>query len=138
MYMEKNITSWDLLLNRWNYPDSMVTTSVILEQPRMKNGAWPFYEWTLDFVFDLGTFRKGLFIIFIEECFQMSAQINGDRLNSSHWQNTRGTSGPMLSAGRKIWRKQMAFPIKFGSIEEAETYLHGTTLPDFPIIRSSW
>ena len=28
----------------------------------------------------------------------------------------------MLSAGRKIWRKQMAFSIKFGSIEEAETY----------------
>ena len=32
----------------------------------------------------------------------------------------------------------MTFSIKFGSIEEAETYLHGTTLPDFPIIRSSW
>ena len=116
----------------------MVTTSVILELPRLKNRAWLFYELTLDIFFDVGTFRKGLFIIFIGECFQMSAQIDGDMLNSSHWQNTRGTSGPMLSVGRKIWRKQMTFPIKFESIEEAETYLHGTTLPDFPIIRSSW
>ena len=32
----------------------------------------------------------------------------------------------------------MTFPIKFGSTEEAETYSHGTTLPDFPIISSSW
>ena len=71
-------------------------------------------------------------MIFIGEYFQMSAQIDGDRLNSLHWQNTRETSGPMLSAGRKIWRKQMTFPIKFGSIEEAETYLHGTTLPEHP------
>ena len=46
---KKNITSWDLLLNRWNYLDSMVTTSVILELPHLKNGAWLFYELTLDF-----------------------------------------------------------------------------------------
>ena len=83
MFLEKNITSWDLLLNRWNYPDSMVTTSVILELPHLKNGAQLFYELTI-FFFDVGTFRKGLFINFIDEYFQMSAQINGDRLNSSH------------------------------------------------------
>ena len=28
------------------------------------------------------------------------------------------------------------FRIKFGAREKAETYLHGTTLPDFTIIRS--
>ena len=53
MYVKKNITSWELLLNRWNYPDSMVTTSVILELPRLKNGAWLFYELTLDFFFSI-------------------------------------------------------------------------------------
>ena len=125
---------WKRILHRGNYPDSMATTSVILELPRLKNGAWLFYKSTLDFFFDVGMLRKGLFIFFIGKCFQMSAQIDGDRLNSSHWQNTQGTSGPMLSASRKIWRKQIIFPIKFGSIEEAETYLHGTT---FPIIHSS-
>ena len=73
------------MLNRWNYLDSMVTTSVILELPRLKNGARLFYEFTLDSFFDVGTFWKGFFfIIFINECFQMSAEIDGDRLNSSH------------------------------------------------------
>ena len=33
------------------YMDSMVTTSVILDLPRLKNGVWLFYELTLDFFF---------------------------------------------------------------------------------------
>ena len=39
----------------------------------------------------------------------------------------------MLSAGRKIERKKMTFEIKFGAIEEADTYLHVATFPIPPL-----
>ena len=38
--------------------------------------------------------------------------------------------------GRKDLKEKKTFRIKFGAREEAETYLHGTTLPEFTIIPS--
>ena len=39
----------------------------------------------------------------------------------------------ILSAGRKIERKKMTFEIKFGAIEEADTYLHVTSFRISPL-----
>ena len=38
------IMLWELLLYCWNYPDSLATTTMILELPHLKNGDWLFNE----------------------------------------------------------------------------------------------
>ena len=58
----------------------------------------------------------------------MSAQIDGDKLNSFKLPPSLEKSGPMFSAARNIQRTQMTFQIKFGAKEEAKTFLHGTNL----------
>ena len=49
---------------------------------------------------------------------------------------TLGKVGPMFSGETRILRKKITFQSKFWAREDAETYLHGTTLSDFTIVRS--
>ena len=42
----------------------------------------------------------------------------------------------MLSGEAQILRKKKIFHTKFWARGDAETYLHGTTLSDFTIVRS--
>ena len=58
----------------------------------------------------------------------MSAQIDGDKLNSFKLTKYSEKSGPIFSAARNIRRKQMHFQIKFRAKEEAKTFLHRTNL----------
>ena len=44
--------------------------------------------------------------------------------------------GPMLCGETRIKRKKITFHTKFWAGGDAETYLHGTTLSDFTIVRS--
>ena len=49
---------------------------------------------------------------------------------------TLGKVGLMLSGETRILRKKITFQTKFWARGDAETYLHGTTLSDFTIVRS--
>ena len=49
---------------------------------------------------------------------------------------TLGKVGPMLSGETRTLRKKITFQTKFWARRDAETYLHGTTLSDFTIVRS--
>ena len=55
-------------------------------------------------------------------------------LNSFKLTQSSEKSGPMLGEAGKIYRKEITCQIKLGAVEEAKTYLQGTTLPDFSII----
>ena len=49
---------------------------------------------------------------------------------------TLGKVGPMLSGETQIKKKKITFRTKCWAGGDTETYLHGTTLSDFTIVRS--